>query len=364
MNRVQHLVSHLKPTETSNHTKYRYTVDGFSDKVFTKEQRDFYEENGYIIIRNLLPINDVNICNKRFDDIVKDPSQRIPEMLVMKDVSLKKTSKNRTKQKDVTKLQKFAFDPIFYKHYLSNPLLLPYIKAFCGNDLRSWHHMYINKPPDPGSLSSRHPIHQDLWYFPLSNYDRFVGCWTALQNVNRQNGGLCVIPGTHKIDKVLVHDYPKRGTWNFMYVAIPEGDYRRTARRRIHVDMKPGDVVFFHGLLFHGSSANLSTGFRRSLCCHFLNSKICSYKAFDKKRKDQTKYGQLIEIGSAMISKTKTPMKYKTFFKLKSRQIMGDAADWACDDKELDLAEKEVYKRKMNRDDFRRNPIFNQHLMH
>ena len=155
MNRIQQLLGQFEPDVTTsikynhctqNKSKYKYTLDGFADKILTKEQRDFYEENGYIVIKNLLPKEDVDICNKRFDDIVTNPDLRLNEMLVMRDVSLvnkNKTSlsKNRTAKAEVTKLQMFTYDPVFIKHYLQHPKIMPYLKAFVGNDIRSWHHM-------------------------------------------------------------------------------------------------------------------------------------------------------------------------------------------------------------------------------
>ena len=41
---------------------------------------------------------------------------------------------------------------------------MKYIKDIIGDDLRAMHTMLINKPPDLGMGSSRHPPHQDLWY--------------------------------------------------------------------------------------------------------------------------------------------------------------------------------------------------------
>lgn len=99
------------------------------------------------------------------------------------------------------------------------------------------HTMLINKPPDPGMLfrvqmnwqnyscqinsacndldlvlpgtkTSRHPMHQDLHYFPFRPVDRIVCSWTAMEKVNRDNGCLVVIPGTHK-GPLLEHEYPK-----------------------------------------------------------------------------------------------------------------------------------------------------------
>ena len=132
----------------------------------------------------------------------------------------------------------------------------------------------------------------------------------------------------------------------------------------MHLNMEPGDCVFFHALTIHGSSANLSNKFRRSLCCHFLNSKLCGYQPFI--RDDRVLYGKGI---SGIFKKrerkllTKTQMKYKTWFKLKSRQICGDCGDWELNDEEFKLAENEFYKRKLNREDFKRNPELNKELM-
>ena len=191
-----------------------------------------------------------------------------------------------------------------------------------------------------------------------------VACWTALQPVNRKNGGLCIIPGSHKAaetGKILEHGYPKwSGPSNHLYVAIPDDIYMNARRKRIHLDMEPGDCVFFHGLTIHGSSANLSNRFRRSLCCHFMNSKLCGYEPFV--RADRVEYGKLIS-GESKHSKFRTGMTYREYFKFKSRQICGDASEWELTDEEFERAQKRFFKRKLNRKDFERNPKFNEHLM-
>lgn len=59
-----------------------------------------------------------------------------------------------------------------------------------------------------GKKTSRHPMHQDLHYFPFRPADRIVCAWTAMEKVNRQNGCLVVLPGTHK-GTLQEHDYPE-----------------------------------------------------------------------------------------------------------------------------------------------------------
>lgn len=57
--------------------------------------------------------------------------------------------------------------------------------------------MFINKPPNMGS-SSRHPLHQDIVYFPFRPADRIVAGWAAMEETTRENGALIIYPGSHK----------------------------------------------------------------------------------------------------------------------------------------------------------------------
>jgi len=38
--------------------------------------------------------------------------------------------------------------------------ILDYVECFLGPNIRAMHTMLINKPPDPGTQTSRHPLHQ------------------------------------------------------------------------------------------------------------------------------------------------------------------------------------------------------------
>lgn len=64
-----------------------------------------------------------------------------------------------------------------------------------------------------GKKTSRHPMHQDLHYFPFRPVDKIVCAWTAMEKVNRQNGCLVVLPGTHT-GTLNEHNYPE---WEVQY---------------------------------------------------------------------------------------------------------------------------------------------------
>ena len=83
---------------------------------------------------------------------------QVPGLTIMKDVAIAK-SEFTADQRAVTKIQSFQCDPVLMQ-YCTLPEVLPYVESFVGADVMAMHTMLINKPPDPGSKSSRHPLHQ------------------------------------------------------------------------------------------------------------------------------------------------------------------------------------------------------------
>ncbi|AWO97744.1 putative phytanoyl-CoA dioxygenase peroxisomal [Scophthalmus maximus] len=240
----------------------RYTFD--SD-LLTPEQRLSYEQNGFVLIRNLVPEEDVDKFRKAFERICRQ-EVKVPGMLVMRDVAIAK-SEFVPDQRAVSKIQDFQEDPELFR-YCSLPQILEYVECFTGPNIMAMHTMLINKPPDAGKKTSRHPMHQDLHYFPFRPADRIVCSWTAMEKVNRQNGCLVVLPGTHT-GTLQEHDYPVwEGGVNKMYHGVR--DYN-PQHPRVHLEMEKGDTVFFHPLLIHGSGMNETEGFRKAISCHYAS---------------------------------------------------------------------------------------------
>ena len=129
--------------------------------------------------------------------------------------------------------------------------------------------MLINKPP---GVDGRHPAHQDLLYFPFRPADAIVATWTALDPCTRENGCLSVLPGTHK-GELLPHQNMEWEYVNFGYFGAARVD---SLEQRVHLEMHPGDTVFFHPLLLHGSGRNRSNGFRRAISAHYASA-ACRY---------------------------------------------------------------------------------------
>lgn len=247
---------------------YNFTYGG---KKLTPSQRQFYEENGFLVIKNVVPSDKLEVYRQRFKGICNG---QVPKwgMTLMRDVAIAK-SEFKDGERAINKLQDFQWDDVLFS-YCSLPEVLGYVEDFIGPNIMAAHTMLINKPPDPGTLTSRHPMHQDLYYFPFRPANRVVCSWTAMQLINRSNGCLVVIPGSHK-SELMDHDYPNwEGGVNKMYHGVT--NYNPEEHSRVWVEMDEGDTVFFHPLLIHGSGANRTDGFRKSISCHYAASE-CQY---------------------------------------------------------------------------------------
>uniref|UniRef100_A0A1I7ZIJ3 phytanoyl-CoA dioxygenase n=2 Tax=Steinernema glaseri TaxID=37863 RepID=A0A1I7ZIJ3_9BILA len=291
-------------------------------RVLTGEQKAFYEKNGFLIIRNMVPRYELERYKRRFRDICEKIDVPM-NMTVMRDVSIAK-SEFVSGEKAITKVQDFQEDPVLFD-YCKYPAVVDVVKDLIGKPshaIMAMHTMLINKPPDSGSLTSRHPMHQDLHYFPFRPADYICCAWTAMERVNRANGCLVVVPGTHKGD-LKVHEYPKwEGGVNKAYFGIQDYD---ASMPRLHVEMEAGDTVFFHPLLIHGSGANRTDGFRKAISCHYANDNLCHYIDVKGTTQENVRV-EIIDIAKKRMSKygmEPADIEYAEIWKLRGRPVNG-----------------------------------------
>jgi len=294
-------------TEPSNDELFQFTLD---NSKLSLEQREFYEKNGFLVIPGLIPSDMIDKWRNRFLDFVEGRLDS-GQMTKMKDVSLK-GKKGVSGEMVVNKIQDFVWDDVLSEH-CQHPNILNYVECFTGPNIMAMHTMLINKPPDPGTKTSRHPMHQDLHYFPFRPANKIVCAWTAVENITDKNGCLFVVPGSHK-GKLEQHEYPE---WedgvNKMYHGVRGFDDE--PKKLLH--MEKGDTVFFHPVLLHGSGANTSKNFRKAISCHFASSD-CDY--IDVRGTTQENIAKEVE---EIAKRRGVPMDFRDIWKYRSRCVMG-----------------------------------------
>lgn len=292
--------------ENPSAENFRYTRNS---SLLSYSQRKFYEDNGYLVIPYLIDDDKIKTYRQRFCDVCNG---KVPKgfMTLMKENSLRKTDAKG--EYLYYKLQDFVWDDVL-SDYIFHPKVLDYVECFTGPNIKAVHTMLINKPPDSGKMTSIHPLHQDLHYFPFRPADKIVASWTAMERVNEDNGCLVVIPGSHK-GNLLPHDYPK---WD---QGVNKAFHRVEGFENhplVPLEMEKGDTVFFHPLLIHGSGINKTKGFRKAISSHFAASE-CEY--IDVAGTTQENIGkEVVE----MARKKGIDINFKTAIKYRARLVRG-----------------------------------------
>lgn len=119
--------------------------------------------------------------------------------------------------------------------------------------------MIYFKPPGARGQA----LHQDQRYLQVSP-GTCVAAWMALERTDPENGCLKVVPGSHVVDVLCPVGSDTSRSFTSETVPLPPGS------EVVDVAMEPGDVLFFHGNLIHGSDPNTTTDrFRTVIVGHY-----------------------------------------------------------------------------------------------
>jgi phytanoyl-CoA hydroxylase len=117
------------------------------------------------------------------------------------------------------------------------------------------HNCVMTKQPRYSSVTG---WHQDIRYWSFERPE-LVSTWLALGEERPENGGLYVIPGSHRADL-------ERGRFDdAAFLREDLAANRALLDRRVAVELRAGDVLFFHCRTLHAASANATQAIKFSL---------------------------------------------------------------------------------------------------
>ena len=184
-------------------------------------QRTFFEVNGYLVVRDNFPLEELEDYKRHFARMCAGNLAFAPGTQVVRDIGFIKSGRREATAATINKITSIERDGVLMR-YARHPSVTRYLRAFLGDfgaKTVPFTPMLVNKPPDPGGGSSRHPLHQDLYYMPLRPANRIVCAWTAMGDCDERNGCLFVQPGSH-IGPLMAHEAPTQGVVNAGFVGV------------------------------------------------------------------------------------------------------------------------------------------------
>ena len=199
------------------------------------EYREEFQKQGYIILRGFFCEDEINTL---MEDIktteIKEDGQH-----VLNKGTLNFYSNLFSRSK---KIQEFV----------SQPKLVDFLKQVIGPEFWiRWDQAVVK---GPGAVTF--PWHQDNAYSGLK--DLHYQLWIALTKMTHENGGLWLVPGSHK------HFLPhKMIDKHAVYQGEPENP--------VFIEGKPGDVVLFSSLTLHSTTPNTSQDYRWAYVVEYMS---------------------------------------------------------------------------------------------
>jgi phytanoyl-CoA hydroxylase len=227
--------------------------------VLGKAQREQWERDGFVILREFVPESRCTPMLARATEIARAAiagADVAPALIVAEGRRPQAAGLALEQISKVFKIHRT--EPVFGDFCRYAPLL-DAVADLIGPDLDCFLSQFIFKPP----AALGQPWHQDAYYFPFDRGPQ-VGAWLAVTEAAQDNGPLWVLPGSHR-EPIHAALPDRRERANVAYVEIVDHDMTGA----VPALMQPGDLLMFHSHLMHRSTDNTSERLRAAMVYHY-----------------------------------------------------------------------------------------------
>lgn len=247
------------------HDPALYQPDALAEGVDTFDQitdahLEFYREQGYLVVRQAFTPDEVRHAIEGLVDLIMDDPASHPGVQLEFEARARDLLPTLTadqRQDAVRKLMWFTGCDDRLKAVSHHSKLIAAVRRLLGgSEPAMFQDMALVKPP---RLGREKPWHQDKAYFDYPLGTPVVGVWIALDEATVENGCMQFLPGRHR-EGPLVHF--QRRDWQIC-------DRDMLGRHSVAAPLAPGGLLFFDGLLPHGTPHNRSPKRRRALQFHY-----------------------------------------------------------------------------------------------
>ena len=240
----------------------------FQTKHMTIDQKNSWNDFGYILIPNFV---DKKFCDEMNKEVINIIKSIIPEESAFSHAyagdghiairEMKPTEDPKSIEDEISKLFRIHSRGIF-NEFINNEVLCDILEDILGPNVDCFLSQFIFK--NPGAWGQ--PWHQDSSYFPFDREPQ-VGAWLATSEATLENGCLVILPGSHK-EHLHEHLPDDRKGSNYGYTEIKDHDFSQETPMTLNT----GDLLLFHSFLMHKSYDNNSQARRTAMVYHFAET--------------------------------------------------------------------------------------------
>lgn len=181
----------------------------------------------------------------------------------------------------------------FANEIVRSPKILDVVESILGPDILVWGSTFFLKEPHTESYVS---WHQDLRYWGLDDDEGQVSAWLALGPVNKANGCMRLVPGSHK--NAIVEHKDTFDEANFL-TRGQEADVEIDESAVVHCELEPGQASFHHGRLLHASAPNQSDERRIGFAINYVSphvKQVVASKDYAMLVRGEDRYGHFLPV--------------------------------------------------------------------
>ena len=230
---------------------------------FSEKNINFFNENGFIKIKNFLSKDKVNQILKIANEHLLKKIEPIETENSFHNISQKINPIPR-------RLRDVYFRNSIFKEWMENIEVHKIVEKLLQKNvtIELKHHNSIMTKIAHKSMSSE--WHQDIRYWNFSD-DNLISIWLALGKEDQLNGALELIPKSHKmIFKNEQFDDKNYFLQNYK-------DNLKSIKSKISYILNPGDIIFFHCKTLHRANKNI-TDYNKISFVYTLKSNETKYQ--------------------------------------------------------------------------------------
>lgn len=225
--------------------------------TLSQEQIDFFWENGYLPYDRVLDDAETETLRREYDG----EFEKAREAKNFRNLSVGDAADDETKAESSTQMlqiMQMCERNIHFRKLCHHAKILDAVQDLIGPNLMLFHDQALFKPAHTGGAVF---WHQDNAYWKCRPAT-LVSCWLTLDDVDKENGTMQVIPGSHL--KPIWHGQSESTD------ALLDIENQVDASQAKVIELPAGGCMFHHCQTLHYTQPNTTDRQRRAFAIHFM----------------------------------------------------------------------------------------------